>query len=174
MQKKFIRTKTMVTVALLIALNIVIVRFLSVQTQILRVSFGFLPTSLCSMLFGPWVGAVAAFLSDFLGMVVNSKGLTYFPGFGISEALYGLSYGIFLYKREKNFAHIIPCILLQTLLIDLGLGTLWLRILYHTPVWTIVSTRAVSAAVMLPIKVLGVKYIWEMVGARLSAQISLN
>ena len=107
MRQEFLKTKKMVTIALLIALNIIIVRFLSVQTETIRISFGFVPTALCSMLFGPWIGALSAFLSDFLGMVVNSKGLAYFPGFGISEALYGLTYGLFLYKRQKNFLNII-------------------------------------------------------------------
>ncbi len=167
MQKNFLRTKKMVTIALLIALNIVIVRFLSVQTEFLRISFGFVPTSLCSMLFGPWIGAGSAFLADFLGMVVNSKGLAYFPGFGISEALYGLSYGLFLYQRKKNFSSITLCVLLQTLVIDIGLGTFWLWILYHNPVWTTILARTISAAVMLPIKILGTKYTWELIGARI-------
>ncbi len=170
MQKNFNKTKTLVTVAVLIALNIVIVRFLSVQTEVIRISFGFIPTSLCSMLFGPWIGAVSAFMSDFLGMVINSKGLAYFPGFGISEALYGLTYGFFLFKRKKSFISIILCVLLQTIIIDVGLGTLWLHILYQNPVWVILSARSVSALVMLPIKILGIKYTWEMIGKRLYSQ----
>ena len=93
MQKNLYKTKVTVTAALLIALNIVLARFASFQTLSVRISFGFLPTALCSMLFGPWVGAVSAFLSDFLGMLINSKGMAYFPGYGLSEALYGLTYG---------------------------------------------------------------------------------
>jgi len=110
LQKNYLKTKTLVTVALLIAVSIVIVRFLSFQTEILRISFGFIPASLCSMLFGPWIGAVASFLSDFLGMLINSKGMSYFPGFGLSEALYGFTYALFLYKKEKNFVRIILCV----------------------------------------------------------------
>ncbi len=166
MRKEFFRTKRMITIALLIALNIVIVRFLSIQTEVVRISFGFIPTALCSMLFGPWVGALSAFLSDFLGMIVNSKGLSYFPGFGISEALYGLTYGFFLYKSPKTFWHIIPCVVLQTIVIDIGLGTLWLYILFHNPIWVILGTRTISALVMLPIKVMGIKYTWETIGSR--------
>ena len=153
--------------ALLIALNIVIVRFLSVQTQTIRISFGLLPTALCSMLFGPWIGAISAFLSDFLGMMINSKGMAYFPGFGISEALYGLSFGLFLFKKEKNFARIIFCVVLQTVFIDIGLGSLWLRIFFKNPLWITVSARSITALVMLPIKIFGIKYIWETVGKRL-------
>jgi len=172
MQKQFYKTKTTVSIALLIALNIIIVRFLSIQTEFLRLSFGFIPTALCSMLFGPWVGAVAAFLADFLGMLVNSKGLTYFPGFGISEALYGLTFGMFLYKQKTSIWRIFICVILQTILIDIGLGSLWLWILYSNPIWLTISARTISALVMLPIKVLGVKYVWDSVGKRLFTMIS--
>ena len=163
----------MVTVALLITVNIVVSRFLSIQTEIFKISFGFITTSLTAMLFGPFVGAGSAFLADFLGMLVNSKGLAYFPGFGISEALYGLSYGLFLYKKEKNMRHIIPCLLLQTIFIDLGLGTLWLHILFKNPVFTILTGRIITAAVMFPIKVIGIKYCWELVGKRFFSQKSV-
>ena len=160
----------MVTVALLIAVNIVVTRFLSVQTTTIRISFGFIPTALTSMLFGPYVGAGAAFLSDFLGMVVNSKGLSYFPGFGISEALYGLSYGLFLYRREKSLRRIILCVVLQAIIIDLGLGTLWLHILFKNPVWVILGSRLISAAVMVPIKIFAIRYCWQLIGVRIFSQ----
>lgn len=174
MRKNFLKTKQMVTVALLIALHIVVVRFLSIQTEFLRVSFGFIPSALCSMLFGPWIGAVSGFLADFLGMMVNSKGLAYFPGFGISEALYGLTYGLFLHRRSKSFGNITLCVVLQTILIDIGLGTLWLWILYHNPLWTTVSARSISALVMLPIKISGIKYTWETIGNRFVQKTNLS
>ncbi len=169
MQKQFKRTKKMVTVALLIALNIVIVRFLSIQTEFVRISFGFVPASLCSMLFGPWIGAGSAFLSDFLGMIVNSKGMAYFPGFGISEALYGLTYGLFLYRRKKSYLQISVCVGLQTIFIDIALGTLWLWMLFHNPVWVTVTTRITSAIVTFPIKVIGIQYTWKLIGARIDS-----
>ncbi len=164
MQQKYLSTKKLVMVSLLIALNIVIVRFISIQTPIVRIGFGFIPTALCSMLFGPVWGAASAFLADFLGMVINSHGMTYFPGFGINEALYGLTYALFLYKREKSYKNIILCVVLQGILINSGLGTLWATILYHNPVWTTLLTRSVNMLVMIPIKVIMIKYIWEFVG----------
>lgn len=166
MQKNKIKTKTLVFLALLIALNIVIVRFLSIQTQSIRIGFGFLTTSLSGMLFGPWLSGVAAFCADFLGMVVNSRGMAYFPGFGISETLYGITYGLFLYKREKSYKNIILCVTVQTILIDLGLGTLWVHMLFKTPLWTIFVSRILTAVVQYPIKIFGIKYIWKYVGSK--------
>ena len=159
----------MVTVALMITLNIVIVRFLSIQTESIRISFGFIPTALTSMLFGPWVGAGSAFLADFLGMLVNSKGMAYFPGFGISEALYGLTYGLFLYKHKKSFFAIILCVFLQTVFVDILLGSYWIKILFQNPFWTILLSRSISALCMFPIKIFGIKYSWELIGKRVES-----
>ncbi len=175
MQKQFQKTKKMVTIALFIALNIVIVRFLSIQTEFFRISFGFVPTSLCSMLFGPYIGAFSAFFSDFLGMVINSKGQPYFPGFGINEALYGLTYALFLYKRKKSFLNITLCVLLQAVFIDVALGSVWLRMLYHNPIWTTILARSLTAVVMIPIKIVGIKYTWDLIGSRIiSPKLNLN
>ena len=166
MQKSIVKTKMLVTSAVLIALNIVIVRFLSIQTPVIRVSFGFLTTSLSAMMFGPFVGGVTAFLSDFLGMVVNSKGMAYFPGFGISEALYGLTYGIFLYKKAKSYKNIILTVSLQTVFIDVCLGSYWVWLMTQNPVWTIFISRLINAIVLYPIKIFGIKYIWKYIGVR--------
>lgn len=168
MQKNAVRTKTVVYVAMLIALNIVIVRFLSIQTPVIRVGFGFLTTSLCSMLFGPVIGGISAFAADFLGMAVNSRGMAYFPGFGISEALYGVTYALFLFHRDKSYKNIISCVLLQMLFIDLLLGMLWVHMMVETPLWTIFSSRGINALILAPIKIFGIKYLWKYVGINLS------
>ncbi len=166
MQKNILKTRTLATVAVLIALNIIIVRFLSIQTQAIRIGFGFLTTALNSMLFGPWISGISAFIADFLGMIVNSRGMAYFPGFGISEALYGITYGLFLYKREKSYKNIIICVTIQTLIIELGLGTLWVHMLFGTPIWTVFVSRIFNALVQYPIKIFGIKYIWKYVGTK--------
>ncbi len=168
MQKNSFTTKKLATIALLLALHIVVTRFVAIETQIFRISFSFVPTSLCAMLFGPWIGAVFGFVADFLGMMIFPKG-PYFPGFGLNEALYAFIYGMFLYKKNVNFKHIIPCVLLQTLTIDLALSTLWLHILYHNPVWVILSGRIITALVMFPVKIFGIKYAWRFIGKRIDS-----
>ena len=45
-----------VTTALLIALDVILTRFLSIQTQFLRIGFGFLPVAVAGIAYGPfWV-----------------------------------------------------------------------------------------------------------------------
>ncbi len=162
------KTKILVLMALFIALSLVC-RILSFQTPIAKISFGFVPNVLCSMMLGPWIGGITAALSDVVGMLVYSRGLPYFPGYTLSAALYGISYGLFLYGREKSYRNIILCIVLQTLVIELGLGTVWgyLYTVFFTNnaplgLLTILGTRAVPALIMLPIQVVVTKYLAKL------------
>ena len=50
------RMQIMVTCAMLIAIQIVLVRLCSIQTPALRLSFGFLPLAMAGILFGPGYG----------------------------------------------------------------------------------------------------------------------
>ena len=60
-------TKIMVTCALLVALQVILARFLSINTTFVVVNFSFLAVALSGILFGPlWALAVGA-VSDLIG-----------------------------------------------------------------------------------------------------------
>ena len=172
MPKQFLKTKTMVLAAMFIALDIVITRFIAIQTPITRIGFGFIPVSMCGMLLGPWIGAVAGFLGDFLGMLINSRGMAYFPGFGLSAALYGLNYGLFLHGRKKGFKLIIPCVILSELIIGIGLGTLWLVMMTESSPTAILVSRIPQSLLLAPIKIFMIKLTWEYVGKYIERNVS--
>ena len=48
-----IRTADLVIMAFLIALEIVLTRFCSINTPILRIGFGFLPVAMLGIMYGP-------------------------------------------------------------------------------------------------------------------------
>ena len=53
-------TKRLVVLAFLIALEIILTRFCSIQTPIVRIGFGFLPVAMMGILYGPiWAGRFA-------------------------------------------------------------------------------------------------------------------
>lgn len=159
------KVRLLVMMALFIALNVVLVRFLSFQTVTLRIGFGFLSDSVCAMMFGPIVGGATAALSDIAGMLINSHGMPYFPGFTVNAALYGITYGLFLYRREKSYINIILCVVLQMVFIDLLMGTVWAFLFSNVMMGKAVGfvavlvPRVASALVMVPIKVLVIKYL---------------
>ena len=144
-------TRTFVFMGLLISMEIVLTRFFSVQTPILRIGFGFIPIVLSSIMFGPVLGGVTAAFSDILGMMLFPQGV-YFPGFTLSAFLSGLIYGLLLYKKTKSILQITIAVLLVTIFIDLGLNTLWLSMLTGKATMVLLVPRLLKSIIMLPLQ----------------------
>ena len=61
-------TKRLVVLAFLIALEIILTRFCSIQTPIVRIGFGFLPVAMMGILYGPIWAGIGYAIGDLLGM----------------------------------------------------------------------------------------------------------
>ncbi|MDR2939752.1 MAG: folate family ECF transporter S component [Clostridiales bacterium] len=159
---KKIETKKLVIIALLVALGIVLSRYLSIQTPIVRVGFGFLPNVVIAMLFGPVYAAFGAAAADFLGTVLFSG--DYFPGFTITAFLAGLVYGFFIYKHEKDLVRISIAVIIVATVLNLGLNTYWLKILLNEGYLALLPTRIVKAFVMVPIEIICIRAVAGRIG----------
>lgn len=148
-------TRRLVQTALLIALEIILSRFFSIATPIVKIGFAFLPLALIAILYGPVYAGIAAALADFLGAVLFPIG-AFFPGFTLTAFLTGVTYGLFLYKRPQTLPRIICCMLVITLFLHLGLNTFWVWMISGKAIMIILPTRLVQSAIMLPIQVAGV------------------
>ena len=95
------KNKKIILTALLLAMLIILSRFLSIKTPLLKISFAFIPTMLCAI----WLGAKWTVLLNVLGDLI---GATLFPtgaffiGYTISTAISGLIYGLLLYEKEDD------------------------------------------------------------------------
>ncbi|MDO5725289.1 MAG: folate family ECF transporter S component [Tissierellia bacterium] len=136
-------TKKMATIAMLIAIQLVLTRFLSVASPLKRISFAFIALALNGALFGPIIAAISAALVDFIGALLFPIG-PYFAGFTLTAAIAGLIYGLFLHNREINFKNIIPCIVLVNL-VYLVLNTVWIRMLTGNEFNVLLTARAPQA-----------------------------
>ena len=147
------RLRILVQVSLLVALEIVLSRFLSISAFNMKIGFGFVPILLCAMLYGPvWAGAAAA-VADLLGALLFPIG-PYFPGFTLTAALTGVVFGLFLYKREKLFPALAFAVGINCLVLSFGLNTVWIHILYGAPLLELFPVRALQCFVMIPIQLL--------------------
>ena len=118
----------LVTLALLVALEIVLARCLSVRTMDMTFSFGFIAVVTAAILYGPIAAGIVAALSDFLGAVLFPIG-AYFPGFTLTACLTGVVFGLFLYK-EQSFTRILGATLVNQIFGSLLLNSFWLSVLY--------------------------------------------
>lgn len=94
-------TKIMVTCALLVALQVILARFLSINTTFVVVNFSFLAVALAGILFGPLWGMAVGGVSDLVGASLFPFG-AFFPGFTLTAALVGLVYGAFLHTKTGD------------------------------------------------------------------------
>jgi len=164
--KKNLSARVLAGCAVLIALNIVITRLLSVTVGPVRIGFGFITIAFGSMLYGPVLGTVSAVVADVLGAVMQGTG--YWLGFGLSTALYGMTYAFFLYRREKSYKNITACVILQAIVIDAFLGALWYTLYAGMPFWTALTGRSINALIMIPVKIVMLKYAWIYIGNKIT------
>ena len=139
--------------AMLIALEIVLNRFLSINTAGLKIGFSFVPIVIAAILFGPIKAGVIYGIADLIGAILFPIG-PYFPGFTVCAILMGIVYGVFLYDKEKIgfFKNILPPILINQLVWGLCVNTLWVSILYDKKTyWGWFVARLPEYAVLIPV-----------------------
>ena len=160
------KTKTIAFVGLLVSIEIIFTRFLSFQTPIIRIGFGFIPIAFSAIMFGPLVGGLTGALADVLGMIIFPKS-AYFPGFTLSAFLTGAIYGVFLYRKRITIANVSKSVILITLLVDLGLNTLWLSMITGNAALVLLVPRIYKSLIMLPIQVVTINVLWKYIGSHI-------
>lgn len=91
--RKIFSTQNLVMMAALIAIQIVLTRFFSIQTDTLRLSFGAIPVILAGMWLGPIPGAIVAVIADFLGTIIQGYG-AWFPPLVLGPLSVGILSGV--------------------------------------------------------------------------------
>jgi len=139
-------TKTLTILGLLVAVEIVLSRFLSISAWNIKIGFSFVPIALAAILYGPLAGGLVAAVGDFLGAVLFPIG-PYFPGFTFTAFLTGMVFGLFLHKKQ-NLRNIAGAVLVNQLIMSLLLNTLWISILYGSPFLPLLETRVFQAVLL--------------------------
>ena len=143
-------TKMLVTASILIALNIVLSRVLSINAWNIKIGFTFVTIFVGAYFYGPVFTAVVAVIADVTGALILPSG-PFFPGFTLTALLTGLLYGLMLHKKQTK-ARIIITILIDQLILGLVVNTYWISILWGTTFAAAVMTRIVQCLVMIPVQ----------------------
>ena len=146
------KLKTVLILALLVALNIVVDHFTIIVSDSLHITFKFLTHAAAGMLFGPVAGMLEGAVADFFGYLLYPKG-PYFPGFMFSAMTSGLLFGLFFYQKKFTLPKIIICRLLTVVLVNIVMDSLWLYILYSKGFIAQLPVRVFKSLVELPLDV---------------------
>lgn len=129
----------LVSVALLIALQVVLSRFLSIQLWNLKIGFSFVPVIIAARLFGPLYSVLVYAIGDIVGTFLFPTG-PYFPGFTVTAVVSGLIFG-FLLQKKSTPIKIISASVLNQLICSLLMNTFWISYTAGVPFLGQLSVR---------------------------------
>ena len=155
-------TKKLITLGVLVAMDVVLTRFLSINAWYTRIGFGFVPMVIAAMLYGPLGGGIVAALADIIGAILFPTG-PYFPGFTFSVFLMGVIFGFFLYK-DRSLWRIVVSVLITQFVISLFLTTYWIHILYGAKYVPLLATRVVQSGIISAAQIIVIPILAQMMG----------
>lgn len=158
MNKKSFTTQ-LVVMALLIALEIILTRFLSIETPTLRIGFGFLPVAIMAILYGPWWTGAAGIVGDLVGMTLMPKA-AFFPGFTLTAFLTGAIFGLILYKKPVTWKRTLVAALAVNIICSLFLDTIWLSMMYGDSFLVLMPARLIKVIIMIPLETILIYTVW--------------
>ena len=157
-------------IALLMAVEIVLSRFVSIATPVTKIGVAFIPLSMIGMLYGPLYGGIAGALCDFIGAILFPIG-AYFPGYTLTAALSGATYGLFLQNGgAKSWTKITVCSLIINLIYQLGINTYWTTLFTGKGYLALLPTRMFSNVVLAPFEIIVIYYTYKIMVSRVIKQ----
>ena len=106
-QNGIFSTRNLILMAALVAMQIILARFLSIQaSDTLRVSFESIPVILAGMWLGPVSGALVALIADILGTIISGYGV-WFPPIALGPVMVAVISGLstkYIFKSDLTAA----------------------------------------------------------------------
>lgn len=155
MQKKNSLLFKIVMSGVLVALNVILERFVAYSVWNQTVSLGFITVAFAASFLGlPYAIAVAG-LGDLIGALLFPFG-SYFVGFTITNCIYGLILSLFLYKNA-TVINVTLAVFVNKLICSLGLNTLWISLLYRGGIDAfpaVLITRLLGTAILTAVELI--------------------
>ena len=148
---EFTVTKNLVLCGLMAAIAIVLSMVASISIgPYVKIGFSGIPNRIVEFLFGPVVGCIFGGALDLLKFMIKPDG-PFFFGFTFNVMLAGLIYGCLLYHKPLSIKRIVIAEFLVKLIVNCGLNTLWISILYGKAFFVLLPMRLLKNVIMLPI-----------------------
>lgn len=145
-------------VSLLVALEIVLSRFLSINTQVVKIGFAFVPVVICAAAYGPLWAGVAAALADLIGAILFPVG-PFMPGITLTAFLRGAVLGFAYYglevkvKSSRFWLRNAGTVVFNAVVFSLLLNSFWLSLIYTKGFVYFFTSRILQEAILIPIHI---------------------
>ncbi|MBD5069596.1 MAG: folate family ECF transporter S component [Lactobacillus sp.] len=147
-----LNTRTITLAAMLIALQTVLSKLSFGSDSMVKIGIGFIGTTLIGYYLGPWLGGISLVLADLIKSTIFATGSTFFIGYTFSAFISGVIVGAFLYQQKITWQRLAIYQFVQILVSNIFFNTLWIYLMYHTPVWALLSVRVPKNVIMWPIE----------------------
>ncbi len=151
----------LVIIALLIALNVVLSRIVSIKALNFKISITFITIVLAAYLYGYFGAIIVAFFGDLIGSLLFPIG-PYNPLLSLTAVLSGIVYAYF-FKKEMSKKNIICACFVNRFIVSMLINTTIISIMYNLSFKATLITRFYQAVVMFVVEILilfiGSKYI---------------
>ena len=147
-------TKMLVFAALMIALRVALKLVAIPLAPNLKINTAFLANALGAMVFGPVVAAIAAVVSDVLGVLIS--GDVYFPPFALTEIAGSMIFALFLYRAKVTPTRVILSRFCICLFVNVFLQTpimmLYYRVMMGGASYVLTVPQIIKNLFMFPIE----------------------
>lgn len=154
-----VNAKSISLIGVLVAMEIILSKFLMIHTSFIKIGFNFLPIAVAAMCYGPVAAGLVAVIGDIVTGVLFPVG-AFFPGFTLSAFITGLIFGLFL-KKKQTIVPVVIAVLLSQVIVSQFINTLWLSILYESPYWPLFVTRIPQTAVMCVVEIVTLYFVGQ-------------
>lgn len=121
--------RDLVLLGVVVAMKVVLEQF-SFGPAMVKVGLGFIGSVLLGSLFGPIWGAAGGGISDLVSSAIFGNQGGFFIGFTLSAMIGPFIYGLFFYQKPLKIWRIIVATLLVTFIVNIGMNTIWVHLLY--------------------------------------------
>lgn len=118
----------------------------------IKIGISTLPNILVDLFFGPGVGMCFAGAMNLIKFFIKPDGAFFF-GFTLSAMVAAVIYGLLLYQRKFTLGRFALSQLLVKLIVNVGMNTLWLTMMYGKLFTAILPARLISNMIQLPVDV---------------------
>lgn len=150
-KEKTVDIQILTRVAILVAMNVLLMNYLGIHIQFFKIGFSFVPIALCGMMYGARWSTACAVVGDLINCFLGPFG--WYPPLTLSAGANGFLYGAFLKGRSDSLPAIVAAAAVSQVAISMLLNTWLLSMLYSTPYLELMVTRLPQAAVMFPIQI---------------------
>lgn len=146
------KTRKIAFIGMFVAMEIALTRFAALMpSTVTRISLSFIAFGSAGLLFGSNFTMLSALIGDLIGATLFPQG-TYFIGFTISAVISGYLFG---QLKEHNKTHeVVSILLLITLVVEIGMNTLWLSQMFNISFIPMLASRIIGIFINLGLRLL--------------------